>query len=47
MYDQLGTDWYKYARKVIWIKGDAGGKGIGLFAKDLIPQGTGVSFECT
>ena len=28
---------------------DAGGegKGLGLFAKELIPQGTGVSFECT
>jgi hypothetical protein len=26
---------------------DAGGKGKGLFAKELIPQGTGVSFECT
>ena len=26
---------------------DAGGEGKGLFAKELIPQGTGVSFECT
>jgi hypothetical protein len=26
---------------------DAGGKGKGLFAKELIPQGTVVSFECT
>jgi hypothetical protein len=26
---------------------DAGGKGKGLFAKELIPQGTGVSFEFT
>ena len=26
---------------------DAGGKGNGLFAKELIPQGTGVSFEFT
>ncbi len=26
---------------------DAGGKGKGLFAKELIPQGTGVSFEYT
>ena len=26
---------------------DAGGRGKGLFAKELIPQGTGVSSECT
>ena len=26
---------------------DAGGNGKGLFAKELILQGTGVSFECT
>lgn len=26
---------------------ETGGKGKGLFAKDLIPEGTVVSFECT
>lgn len=34
--------------KLFELKGAGGtGKGLGLFAKEPIPQGTGVSFECT
>ena len=46
MDDQIGTDDTNMLAKLFELK-DAGAKGQGLFVKELIPQGTGVSLECT